>query len=408
MGSYSKVDKLKLAQTNKYNVFSCIVREGPINRAAIARRTDLSVPTVMAITGELIEKGALCSAGKGETGPGKPPEMLEAVPSFFHTIGIDIGRTAVRIVINDAAFRQRFCYREATGEPFPEDDFISRIAQMMRKIIKSRHIKTDSILGAGIAMPGLIESGTGRVIVSPDFGWQDVPLREKLQKYFSFPVLVRNSNHALALNESALEDGGDHYRVSFCVNLGYGIGAALVIGDELYAGAGGTSGELGHSLVEPGGPLCKCGNSGCLEAVASGEAIARQAAAIVAHHGGARIAELCGGDVSQIDARMVFRAAEEGDAAALKITGSAADYIGMGLSTAVNVLDPDRIILCGGLMENAPSFFEQIRSRMETHVMPHGGRKLELAVGKGGEYSTAAGACRALLNTLWNEKALPI
>jgi predicted NBD/HSP70 family sugar kinase len=334
--------------------------------------------------------------------------MLEVVPDFFHVAGIDIGRTAVRIVISDAASRQCFWYREATGEPFPEDDFISRIAHMLRKTIKSRRIKMNAILGAGIAKPGLIESGTGRVIISPDFGWRDIPLQEKLQKSFPFPVLVRNSNHALALNESALEDGGDQYRVSFCVNLGYGIGAALVMGDELYAGAGGTSGDLGHSLVESGGPLCKCGNSGCLEAVASGEAIARQAAAIVAHHGGERIAELCGGDVSQIDARMVFRAAGEGDAAALKIISAAADDIGMGLSTAVNVLDPDRLILCGGLMENTPSFFERIRSRMEAHVMPNAGRRLELAAGKGGEYSTAAGACRALLNTLWNEKALPI
>jgi predicted NBD/HSP70 family sugar kinase len=407
MRSYTKVDKSKIARMNKYNVFGCIVREGPINRAAIAKRTDLSVPTVMAITGELLEKDAIRSIGKAESGAGKPPEMLEAEPGFFYILGVDVGRTAIRVVINDAVSEQKCCYEESTGDPFPEDDFIFRLAELIKKQVKSHRIGKTAILGAGIAMPGLIESGTGRVIISPDFGWKDIPLQEKLQRALPFPTLVKNSNHALALNESAFEDGGN-YRATFCVNLGYGIGAALVIDGELYAGAGGTSGELGHSVVEKGGPLCKCGNAGCLESVASGEAIARQAAAIVAHHRRSKIAELCGGDILKIDARLVFTAAEEGDRAALKILNAAADYIGIGLSTAVNVLDPDRVILCGGLMRNGDFFLEHIRSSMEDHVMPHSGRNLELTVGKGGEYSTAQGACRVLLNIFWTEQMLPI
>lgn len=406
MRSYAKVDKTKIARTNKYNVFSCIVREGPINRAAVAKRADLSVPTVMAITGELLEKGAIRSIGKGGAGAGKPPEMLEINSAFFHVIGLDIGRTTIRLAVNDAAGQQVFSYAEATGDPFPEDDFISRLAVLVKSLLSSRRIGRKSILGAGVAMPGLIESGSGRVIVSPDFGWKDIPLQEKLQKALPFPALVRNSNHALALNESAL--AGEDSRAAFCVNLAYGIGAALVAGDELYAGAGGTSGEIGHSVVEKGGPLCKCGNSGCLESVASGEAIARQAAAIVAHHGGSKITELSGGDISKIDARMVFQAAEDGDEAAGKIIAAAADYIGMGLSTAVNVLDPDRLILCGGLMKNGPFFFEKICRSLEEHIMPHSGRRLEISTGKGGEYSTARGASRALLNEFWASQNLPI
>lgn len=277
-----------------------------------------------------------------------------------------------------------------------------------KDLIGSLNSGQAGILGAGIAMPGLIERETGRVIISLDFGWKDIPLQSRLQALLHFPVLVRNSNHALALNESALESGSDDNHVSFCVNLGYGIGAALIIGEELYAGAEGTGGELGHSVVEKGGPFCKCGNSGCLEAVASGEAIARQAAVIVAHHGESRIAELCDRDISKLEARMVFEAAEAGDEGARKIISNAADYIGIGLSTAVNILDPDRVILCGGLMRNGPFFFEKIRSSMEEHVMPHAGRKLKLTVGKGGEYGTAQGVCRAFLNSFWSEQLLPI
>ena len=414
MQSYTKVDKNKIAQINKYNVFNCISRKGPINRAAVAKWTHLTLPTVMAITGELLEKGAVISIGKRESNgangqaqnAGKPPEMLEVNPDFFYTIGVDLGRTAVRIVINDAASRQKLCYKEATGEPFPEDDFISRLIKLILNLIKSQGIKKNRILGVGIAMPGLIENGTGRVIISPDFGWKDIPLQSRLKNGLPFPVLVKNSNHALALNESAFD--GDKYRASFCVNLAYGIGAALIIGDELYVGAGGADGEIGHSVIEKNGPLCKCGNSGCLEAVASGEAIARQAASIVAHHGGSKIADLCNGDISKIEAGMVFQAAADGDEGSLKIISAAADYIGMGISTAVNILDPDRVILCGGLMKNGPFFIKKIRSCMEEHVMRHSSRKLEVTLGMGGEYSTAQGACHILLNTYWAEQNLPI
>jgi predicted NBD/HSP70 family sugar kinase len=404
--SYTKVDKLRIAQTNKYNVFGCLLREGPINRAAIAKRTDLSVPTIMAITGELLEKGAVRSLGKGESSAGKPPEMLEAVPEAFYVAGVDLGRTAVRLVVNNAAAREVLCYTEATGDPFPEDVFIARLEKLIRSRLAALGGAGDRVLGAGVAMPGLIESGTGRVLISPDFGWKDVPLQENLGGKLPFRVLVRNSNHALALNESSRR--GDEYKATFCVNLGYGIGAALVVGEELYSGAGGTSGELGHSVVEKNGPLCKCGNSGCLESVASGEAIARQASTVVAHHGRSKMAELCGGDPSKLDAGMVFQAAEAGDRGAQKIIAAAADYIGMGLSTAVNVLDPDRVILCGGLMKNGPSFLDMIRSGMEDHIMPRSDRKLEVTAGTLEEFSTAQGACRALMNVLWAERALPI
>jgi predicted NBD/HSP70 family sugar kinase len=412
MRSYIKVDKLKIAQINKYNVLNYIGRKEPINRAALVKWTQLSLPTIMAITGELLEKGAIRSIGKGEIArnpahnAGKPPEMLEVNPDFFYIVGVDLGRTTVRIVINDAVSRQKFCYEEVMGDPFPVDDFISRLNKLILNLIKSQGIKRNRILGAGVAMPGLIENVTGRVIISPDFGWMDVPLQSQMEKALPFPILVKNSNHALALHESSFE--GDNYRASFCVNLGYGIGAALVIGDELYAGARGADGEVGHSVIEKGGPLCKCGNSGCLESMASGEAIARQAATIAAHHGKTKITELCDGDISKIDARMVFQAAEGGDEGARKIISAAADYIGMGISTAVNILDPDRVILCGGLMKNGPYFFEKIRSCIGEHVMHHSDRKLEVTVGRGGEFSTAQGACQILLHTYWTEQRLPI
>jgi predicted NBD/HSP70 family sugar kinase len=401
-----KINIPQIAQTNKYNVLRCVIQEGPINRAAIAKKLGLSIPTVMVAINDLVEKQVLRDAGRIENGIGKPAQLLEIIPDRFFYIGLDVGRTSIRMVVSNTAGRQVICIQESTGDPFPEDAFVERLSLLVTRTVQKLAIKTERILGLGVAMPGLIESGTGQVLISPDFGWKDIPLQAWLRQKLPWPVLVRNSNHALALNENFLL--GAETGLTFCVSLGYGIGAGLVIGGELYTGASGTNGELGHSIIEKGGPVCKCGNSGCLESVASGEAIARQAQTIIAHHGRSKIAELCGGDAGRIDAKMVFQAAEAGDKPALKIINTAAEYIGMSVSTSVNVLDPDRVVLCGGLMQNAPYFFIQIKAAMEEHIMPRTGRRLVVSVGIGGEYSTAEGASRVLLNTLWAERGLPV
>ncbi|MDR0641886.1 MAG: ROK family protein [Treponema sp.] len=402
-----KLYQAQIAQTNKYNVFRCLVREGPINRAAIARRVDISIPTVMAIVDDFFEKKVIRSVGKGEFGVGKQPEILAINTDQFFYAGVDIGRSTLRVVVNNLAGGEIASMKEPTGDPFPEKEFISHVKKLMLRFIKKLKIELNQVLGAGFAMPGLIEGGTGKVIMAPDFGWKGTPLQDWLQEGIPCPVLVKNSTQALAVNESSAL-WTDEIHTTLCVNLGYGIGAAIITGENLYEGTGGISGELGHCVVDRDGPLCKCGNTGCLEAVASGEAIARQAQTIIAHHARSKIAELCGGDAAGIDAKMVFEAAEAGDSLALKIVNSAAENIGIGISMAVNILDPDRVLLCGGLMRNGPAFLDRIKASMEEHLAAKTGRSLVLQAGTRDEYSTARGASRVLMNTLWARRTLPI
>ena len=408
MQQYRKMDKTQIAKINKYNILRCIIREGPINRAAIAKRADLSIPTVMSVIDDLFEKKIIRSIGKGESSGGKPPEMLEMVPDRFYYIGVDVGRTIIRVVADNAVSGQVACLQEPTGDTLPAKDLVDRICSYIVTIVDRLAVERERILGVGIAMPGLIENNTGRVLFSPDFKWENIPLRDWLQSFLPFPILVENSNRALALNESYLPDEIEPAHTTFSINLGYGIGAGLVIGDQIFTGSSGTSGELGHITVARDGPLCSCGNKGCLEAVASGAAIAAQAKKEAEQNGKSKILALCGGDFSKIDAKLVFDAAKQGDEAALAIIDDAADYIGIGIAMAVNVLDPDRIVLCGGLMKNGPCFFEEIKTSIQKHKMWKAGNHLVIATGARGEFSTANGACRVLANTLWWRRALPI
>jgi predicted NBD/HSP70 family sugar kinase len=408
MQQYHKMNKLQIAQINKYNVLRCLIRKGPINRAAIAKLADLSIPTVMSIVDDLFEKDLVRSIGKGESSGGKPPEMLEIVPDRFYYIGVDIGRTAVRVVVNNIMSQHIACQQEPVGDTLPEKKFVDRLSGLILQIYTQLGAGKDRVLGAGIAMPGLIENETGNVLFSPDFEWNDIPLRAWLQKNLPFPVIIENANRALALNESYIPGEDDHSHTTFSVNLGYGIGAGLVMGEDLYTGASGTSGEIGHIAVKKDGPVCKCGNIGCLEAVASGAAIAREGQRIIGEGIPSKIAGLCGNDPGRIDAKLVFQAANLGDKAALEIVNIAAEYIGTGLSMAVNMLDPDRIVLCGGLMKNGPLFFDKIKASLREHQMRQVGRHMTISMETQGEYSTANGACRVLANALWTRRALPI
>ncbi|MDR2553712.1 MAG: ROK family transcriptional regulator [Treponema sp.] len=401
------MDKFRLAQINKYNVIRCLIRESPINRAIIAKRTELSIPTVMSIVNTLCEKGFIRSIGKGKSSGGKPPEMLEIVADRLFYIGVDIGRTTIRIVANDAMSRQIACLREPTGKTIPERAFVERLSRLIIKFTSSIHAEKSRIMGVGVAMPGLIENGTGKVLFSPDFEWVNVPLKVWLEKLLPFYLLVENANRVLALNESVSAKMDEPLYTTFAVNLGYGIGGALVIGEDLYKGASGSSGEIGHFIINREGPLCKCGNRGCLESLSSGAAIALQAQEAVRKGIPTKIAGLAGKE-SAIDAACVFRAANLGDKTALKIIGRAAENIGIGLSMAINLLDPDRLILCGGLMKNGPLFFEKIKTSIGKHTMWQAGREVVISIGIKGEYSTANGACRVLADKLWENRNLPI
>lgn len=396
-------DRYRAAPTNKSNVMRTIILEGPISRAALAKRVGLSLPSVMTITENLINRGLVRAVGKGKSSGGKPPELLSVVPESEYYMGVDIGRGTIRLVLMNLAQKVVYGTMVETGEVQPVEAFVDRLCERIQSSLLESGVALDRLAGVGMAMPGLIERDTGHILFSPDFGWSDIPLQSWLQSRLSYPVLVENANRALALAESGWRgDGGESgTHTVLCVNIGHGIGAALMQNNQLYYGSSGTSGELGHITVCKDGPLCACGNSGCLEAVASGEAIALQARDAVCSGLPTSLRERCGGASERIDAKLVFEAAAKGDAVALSIVDKATDYIGIGLAMAINILDPDCIVLCGGLTKNGPLFFDRVAHSMQMRQMRQAGRHVTLRLGTRGDYGTAIGAAHIISYNGW-------
>ena len=378
---------------NKKSVFLCIQNNQSINRAAISKEVGISIPAVMTITEELLKNKIIQSIGYANTGAGKHPEMLSIRDDCYRYIGVDVGRVHLRAVLvgQDGVPVAKLTQPTRHGED--SEKTLEDICDLVNDLIIESEIDTDTLVGICVAMPGLIELETGKVIFSPNFGWKNYPLEDKLnQRLKPFKVIVRNANRAQGRYEIRPGTRHDRDSIVFCIGLGYGIGSAIINGGDMYLGASGTSGEIGHITVMPNGPLCTCGNTGCLEALASGRAIELKAKQIVQMNKNTMIPQLVNGDVDKIEAKTVFDAAAMGDITAMQIVDDTAKYVGVALAAAINIFDPDAIYLCGGLMKNNSEFLNKIKVYTRARQMKFAGRHVKIMQGSEDPYNVAKGA----------------
>ncbi len=391
-----KYDKFAMAQMNRSMVFDLIRRKGPISRAEIARTIGLSIPTVMKITEEFSHKQFVQDVGKGESSGGKRPELLELVPDSKYIIGVGVGRSKTNVLMMNLAGEVFIREIMETGGPAVPEVWISRLIQVIENVIRESGLSRKQILGMGIGMPGILDEKSGKVLFSPDFKWENVDMLTPIRERFKMDITIENANRALAMGEYYFGAGVDS-RNFLVVNLGHGIGSAIMREGEFYRGSSGSSGEIGHIILEKNGPKCNCGNLGCLEAIASGNAIARDAKIAVLEGNATKIMELVNEDINRIEAKTVFEAARLGDRLAIQITERAMQYIGIGLANYINLLDPDLIILFGGLTNAGDIFLKKVKEVLRERQMKFAGRQVKLVISQMGENGTAVGSASLVL-----------
>lgn len=224
----------------------------------------------------------------------------------------------------------------------------------------------------GVSFGGLVQANEGRVILSHHVpGWDSFPLRRWLEELFGVPVAVDNDANMAALGEWQFGAGQGCQSLLY-VTVSTGIGGGWVFNGQLYHGADGLAGEIGHMPIQSDGPACTCGRHGCLEALASGPAIARRARErlSVSSVTDSILLKLTGGDLLAITAREVALAAEAGDALALEVLQEAARALGQGIACAIALMNPERVIIGGGVTKSGLYFLAWIREAARKHVLP--------------------------------------
>jgi len=280
-------------------------------------------------------------------------------------IAIDLGGTQMRAALctPDGTIHKRV--RKKTKAQLGPEAVLERICQTAQEVWP----ENESVQAIGMLAPGPLDPFNGVVMGAPNLpGWDRVPVRDILSGRFELPVYVGNDANLAGLGEHRFGAGRGVDDMIY-ITISTGIGGGIVLGGKLFVGSKGLAGEIGHMVVQPGGPLCGCGNRGCLEALASGTAIGRQAQTLAASGRAAAILAAAGGDVTQISSKSVGEAAAQGDKVALKLLRQAGRYIGIGIANLMHLFNPQRFVLGGGVSQTGELLFKHIRRTARRSVL---------------------------------------
>jgi glucokinase len=306
-------------------------------------------------------------------------------------LGVDLGGTKILTAVVDETGRVAARVRAPTPQTGPAA-VVEAIAASADRALAAAGVPRGALRAAGVGAPGPADPVTGTVFAPPNLpGWGDVPLADLLRARLEVPVAVENDANAAALGEHWLGAGRGVDDLLY-ITVGTGIGGGLILRGELYAGVSGTAGEVGHMVIVADGPRCACGRLGCLEAVASGRAIAREARAAL---DAGRPSVLAAVAADALDAQAVARAAAEGDPLAREVFARAARYLGLAVANLVHLLNPALVVVGGGVAQAGALLLAPVRRIVESEAFARPAAAVRIVPAALGPDAGALGAAAA-------------
>jgi glucokinase len=286
-----------------------------------------------------------------------------------YIVGVDLGGTNIVVGAMSADGKQHYAMRSIPTSPeLGAEAVADRIVGLIEGVVLDTIAQTDAarrdFIGVGIGAPGPLDRERGIVIVAPNLGWRNFPLRDRIAEKLNLPATLDNDANCATVGEwwqGAAQGGRDVIGMT----IGTGIGGGLIIDGKLFHGASDVAGEIGHTTIDLNGRACKCGNYGCLEAYASGPAIAvRAREVLVREETASLLPSLVGGKLDEITAETVYRAAQQGDAVANEIVRDTARYLGVGIANMLNILNADVVVVAGGVTQAGDALFVPLRAEV--------------------------------------------
>lgn len=357
------------------------LRRGPASRAGLVRSTGLTSGTVSNLVSRLAQQGLITELGQGPSTGGRKPVLLQLNSRARLALGVHLTPESVHVVLVDLSTHPI----GKASAPLPggrrPDIVFELIASMTHRLLEDYGASADRVLGLGAAVPATVDVDHGLIILAPNLlGWEDVPVKDVLEKHLGLPVVVDNDANSAAHGE--LWCGlGSQYRDFVFVYADYGIGAGLVVGGEVHRGRYYAAGEVGHSVIDVHGPLCHCGRRGCLGTVAAGRYLVDGKPFLTVQE--------------------LLAAAGHQNARAVELLDHAGRYLGVALANLINVYSPEAIILGGRLALESPTYREAaVRVAQQETFKPLRGRVQFLESALGGE-ACALGAASLVLRSFF-------
>ncbi len=368
-----------LVDSAEAEILRALRKEGQISRTQISMITGWSKAKTTQEIRKIVEKGYLVEVGEGASLGGRRPRLLRMNDRLGNVVGIDIGASSIEVALADVSGKvlQRRC-EPADVRQLPEQ-VLGRCLVIIDELVEAQGSHTGSVLGIGIGVPGPVDFARG-VLVAPPLmpEWENFSIREYIKK--SLPsafVIVDNDVNIMALGEQRAGEGVGIDNFIF-VKIGTGIGAGIISNGKIHRGSDGCAGDIGHICVDKEGPLCACGNIGCLEAMAGGPAIAAKGLQAASNGSSPVLSAILNSNGGIIRPEDVNLACREGDQAALEIIRSSGQMVGEVLASLVNFFNPSHIFIGGGIANFGNHLLVAIRQAVLRRSLPLATRRLSI------------------------------
>lgn len=379
---------------------------GPLSRTDLAEKLQYSRASLTSIVAKLLDYHILVEVGEGKSGGGRRPRMLDINADLGYVAGIDVGATSLDIAVAD--FRGRILARssEATTVLTEPAVFIERTSELLLALFERKGMDVQQLMAIGVGVPGPVEFATGRLIAPPLMPlWDGFPIKEAFQRWFpGVRVFVDNDVNIMAIGEHAAGSGQGLDNFLF-IKIGTGIGCGVIANGRIYRGSDGCAGDVGHICVDYSGPVCRCGNQGCLEIMAAGPAIAEMGRERALSGESPTLAQRLEENNGVLTAIDVGGAAAAGDRAANEIVRRSGSLIGGVLASLVNFFNPQAIFIGGGVSGIGFSHLSTIRQATLRRATALSTRRLRIEYSSLGNDAGIIGAMSLALENFFEVKA---
>ena len=383
-------------------VINTIKQHEPVTKREIENITGLSFAKINSIILTLNEKNLTVESGKEESGGGRPSVLYQINPNYKLIVGVELSHSRIHTIVGnlkgEILYNNSLSFDKSSGKDFVVDSLLGSI----HNAINGLAISKQKLLGVGVAIAGLVNPKEGTTRPFPYLvDWGDLSIKNLIEKEFSIETYVENVANAAALAELNFGNGKGKRNVLY-LNIGSGLGMGIILNGSLYAGATGSAGEFGHITVDENGPICECGNVGCVEALASTKAVIHRAKALIEQGVISGLKEMAEGDTEKINFEMITLAANDGDKLSFNLLDEMGKNLGEGIVTLINLFNPETIILGGKVDSTCRIITDSIMNVVQKHALEIPRKATEILFSKLGDNAVVTGATIPLMEKFFS------
>lgn len=377
----------------------------PTSRPRVAEALAVSLPTAGSIVKQMLRAGLAIETGRSRSSGGRPAQLVQLNPDYAHAVGLTISSRVIQSMIVDMVGRVIWQGQPTTAASTP-DQIMQQASDAVSTALDNA--SRAGIRGVGVGVCGVVDGDSGVCRTFPQIRqWKDVPVADMLASRFRLPVAVYNEVQAATLAELHYGCGREADDLLY-LHVGKGIGLGLVSQGQLLRGSHGHAGEIGHTVVDPKGPVCYCGNYGCLESLASPPAIVRDAAAAIRQGVTSDIAPNDAAALDRLTVQDIFAAAQRADRLACNLLTAAGEHVGGAVANVANIFNPKVLVLGGLLCGGPPMLVDAITRVFSSRLLPALVEGTAICTSQILENGCALGAATAIFDRLLQQDDVPI